>query len=245
MKSEPAPWWSVIPGVGPNGVLYIDTPPNPRARNAPRARPVRVTLRCDSCGRTLPSEYKLHPGVQIADPSITCVCPTGKLAWKGKLEVVSILGILATMAREGTPLELQEIQRTLTELKTDPSVDVEDLARAVEATGTPIGDRLGAWIRSQGGGTQIVMLIIALISLITMLLQEPGATPEQIEQIFEQMEERIDQELQEEPGRNDPCPCGRGKKFKACHGAPAPLLEQQREQRRRQAGPPPSVGGDS
>jgi uncharacterized protein len=23
----------------------------------------------------------------------------------------------------------------------------------------------------------------------------------------------------EQPGRNDPCPCGSGKKFKKCHGA--------------------------
>jgi uncharacterized protein len=23
----------------------------------------------------------------------------------------------------------------------------------------------------------------------------------------------------ETPGRNDPCPCGSGKKFKKCHGA--------------------------
>jgi len=25
------------------------------------------------------------------------------------------------------------------------------------------------------------------------------------------------------PGRNDPCPCGSGKKFKYCHGAPKSL----------------------
>ncbi|MDH3692849.1 MAG: SEC-C metal-binding domain-containing protein, partial [Gammaproteobacteria bacterium] len=25
------------------------------------------------------------------------------------------------------------------------------------------------------------------------------------------------------PGRNDPCPCGSGKKFKRCHGAPDTL----------------------
>jgi hypothetical protein len=24
---------------------------------------------------------------------------------------------------------------------------------------------------------------------------------------------------QEKPGRNDPCPCGSGKKYKKCHGA--------------------------
>ena len=26
-----------------------------------------------------------------------------------------------------------------------------------------------------------------------------------------------------DPGRNDPCPCGSGEKFKRCHGAPATL----------------------
>ena len=24
--------------------------------------------------------------------------------------------------------------------------------------------------------------------------------------------------MQQKPGRNDPCPCGSGKKFKKCHG---------------------------
>ena len=28
------------------------------------------------------------------------------------------------------------------------------------------------------------------------------------------------------PGRNDPCPCGSGKKFKSCHGAPQAALHQ-------------------
>ncbi|MFW6201792.1 MAG: SEC-C metal-binding domain-containing protein, partial [Gemmatimonadota bacterium] len=26
---------------------------------------------------------------------------------------------------------------------------------------------------------------------------------------------------EDEPGRNDPCPCGSGKKYKKCHGAVA------------------------
>jgi uncharacterized protein YecA (UPF0149 family) len=35
--------------------------------------------------------------------------------------------------------------------------------------------------------------------------------------------ERIEQVKREEPkvGRNDPCPCGSGKKYKKCHGANA------------------------
>jgi hypothetical protein len=27
----------------------------------------------------------------------------------------------------------------------------------------------------------------------------------------------------EKIGRNDPCPCGSGKKYKKCHGAPVPV----------------------
>ncbi|WP_081435619.1 SEC-C metal-binding domain-containing protein [Paraburkholderia xenovorans] len=31
-----------------------------------------------------------------------------------------------------------------------------------------------------------------------------------------------------EPGRNDPCPCGGGKKFKKCHGRPSADGENQK-----------------
>jgi len=31
--------------------------------------------------------------------------------------------------------------------------------------------------------------------------------------------ERVPVSVEKEPGRNDPCPCGSGKKYKKCHGA--------------------------
>jgi preprotein translocase subunit SecA len=59
---------------------------------------------------------------------------------------------------------------------------------------------------------------------------EPGPTAEQRAQI-EQAEmagasgEPVKKELSDKAmkvvGRNEPCPCGSGKKYKACHGATA------------------------
>jgi hypothetical protein len=45
----------------------------------------------------------------------------------------------------------------------------------------------------------------------------------------------------EKIGRNDPCPCGSGKKYKKCHGAPVPVAGggQKAAGSGKPAGPPP------
>jgi uncharacterized protein len=41
-----------------------------------------------------------------------------------------------------------------------------------------------------------------------------------LRQLWKSLGPRIDTVRKgEQPGRNDPCPCGSGKKFKKCHGA--------------------------
>src|SRR5207245_10832906 len=74
-------------------------------------------------------------------------------------------------------------------------------------------------------------------------------TPDEEEELYRQYQRRKRREQQEmrmagagamqkpeqvirreKIGRNDPCPCGSGKKYKKCHGA---------------GGPPSSAGGDS
>ncbi|MEY4548375.1 MAG: hypothetical protein RL685_4570, partial [Pseudomonadota bacterium] len=40
-----------------------------------------------------------------------------------------------------------------------------------------------------------------------------------LDDLREQAQERPAQRAAPKIGRNDPCPCGSGKKFKACHGA--------------------------
>ena len=44
--------------------------------------------------------------------------------------------------------------------------------------------------------------------------------PSEIMQVYAANDKRL-QELFAKTGRNDPCPCGSGKKFKQCHGRPA------------------------
>ncbi len=74
-----------------------------------------------------------------------------------------------------------------------------------------------------------------LLALITVLMQagvvpahgedQPSTvTPEQVEEIIVRVEQRLQSgprtipREQPKVGRNDPCPCGSGKKFKHCHG---------------------------
>jgi hypothetical protein len=49
----------------------------------------------------------------------------------------------------------------------------------------------------------------------------PAAGPDPRELVTNRGEERqkAPVSVAKEPGRNDPCPCGSGKKYKKCHGA--------------------------
>ena len=49
-------------------------------------------------------------------------------------------------------------------------------------------------------------------------LYQAGDSPAQIMDIIEESEKERERTFAR-AGRNDPCPCGSGKKFKACHGA--------------------------
>ncbi len=44
-----------------------------------------------------------------------------------------------------------------------------------------------------------------------------GRAPAEIRQAYAIQDQRL-RELFAKAGRNDPCPCGSGKKFKQCHG---------------------------
>ncbi len=74
---------------------------------------------------------------------------------------------------------------------------------------------------------QNVLKLIAIKTISTLCKAEISqqAVNEMIEETDEQNEEiknmqrKIPEELMQNIGRNDPCPCGSGKKFKHCHGA--------------------------
>jgi preprotein translocase subunit SecA len=56
--------------------------------------------------------------------------------------------------------------------------------------------------------------------------QTPAPQPTQLSSAVTEAEERAAPQSQRETvkkvGRNQPCPCGSGKKYKLCHGATAP-----------------------
>ena len=56
------------------------------------------------------------------------------------------------------------------------------------------------WARASG----IALVVFAVLAFVV-----GGETP-QVQQVVRN---------QEKVGRNDPCPCGSGKKYKKCHGA--------------------------
>ena len=41
------------------------------------------------------------------------------------------------------------------------------------------------------------------------------------EEAEKQLADKEPVKVEEEPGRNEPCPCGSGKKYKKCHGHPS------------------------
>jgi SEC-C motif len=75
--------------------------------------------------------------------------------------------------------------------------------------------------------TEIQNYILILISAISLILSFVALHPKDpvpsVTQIFNTISQQSKASETDgvAPGRNDPCPCGSGKKFKKCHGATA------------------------
>jgi uncharacterized protein YecA (UPF0149 family) len=84
-----------------------------------------------------------------------------------------------------------------------------------------VRDELAKWL-------PVIIALIALVIQIRESGENQNVTPEQViknQTVYEVNVEASD--TGEQPrvvnpvGRNEPCPCGSGKKYKKCHGDPA------------------------
>jgi preprotein translocase subunit SecA len=58
-------------------------------------------------------------------------------------------------------------------------------------------------------------------AMLVPALQKPVVEPGQENKGEAPRQQTVRKKPEEKIGRNDPCPCGSGKKYKHCHGAPA------------------------
>ncbi|WP_366145759.1 SEC-C metal-binding domain-containing protein [Nocardioides sp.] len=72
---------------------------------------------------------------------------------------------------------------------------------------------------------QVLLGVIAVVVAMKALGTTP-VTPERVQQVCAQVERDQRAQGAGRAGRNDPCPCGSGRKTKKCHGAPESVRQR-------------------
>jgi hypothetical protein len=130
----------------------------------------------------------------------------------------TLVGVLSSASRE----ELSALREALANAE---GMSAEEVADRIERA-VPRHGGLADWMRKPENLPVLQGYILILIGIVTVLLMVysvvNGITAEQAEQLIQavKQEQRTDQARP--PGRNEPCYCGSGIKFKRCHGAPPP-----------------------
>lgn len=211
-----------------------------------------IELLCDRCGEITWLRIGLEFSDQtsemrysVADPEGVCLRCGAPISAEGVVDYVTTRGMLKAVARDATPTELVELAEALRRYTSSPEpVTAEGLADALEETPSEAARGLATWVRANGGWVPIAALIVAILALVNDLVggaaaapSNPGRgesyySPEQVEHIVDSIIEQYDELRPHEPtpklGRNEPCWCGSGTKYKKCHGRPESVIQNER-----------------
>lgn len=185
---------------------------------------------CDDCGLVfLPNAMRAENGgrIYIADEAnVTIECPrcggTGRFS-AGLYEATAEgLRVIATSAKSADSLE--RLRRLLEDARAKHS-SREAVAEAIEQD-APEFAALAALVRRLRGVPIIAWITLALAIVGLQLAMSTDQQLKDIDSTVNRILQQVSQPevptpaIQAAPrvGRNDPCPCGSGKKYKRCHG---------------------------
>lgn len=139
----------------------------------------------------------------------------------------------AKVAQYGAPLmrmaEKRVLMQTLDQLWKDHLLSLDHLRQGIHLRGYGQRDPLNEYKQEAFGLfeqllNQLRELVVSRLSHLEIHIEQPPVMPTMPKQkMFESRQDPATEAetagAPEKVGRNDPCPCGSGKKFKHCHGA--------------------------
>jgi uncharacterized protein YecA (UPF0149 family) len=131
--------------------------------------------------------------------------------------------IRAVWSSRPTVEDLRALERVVEQAQTQ-GLSPDETAQRVEELGDRF-KRFSDFIREHA--VQLTLLVM-MLELLLRMAQSPNVIvnveqPPPVEVVIQQLPERGGSATEPEVpkvGRNEPCPCGSGKKYKHCHGAP-------------------------
>jgi preprotein translocase subunit SecA len=125
--------------------------------------------------------------------------------------------------------ELTRLSEILTRAQAR-STSSEEMAAQVAREAPSFGPLFELLPRTRSELYSFISMILAAVALVLSAGKRQASRPEiTIQQVIEQTyaqtaapvrAKAVTSRAAAAPGRNDPCPCGSGKKYKKCHGAP-------------------------
>jgi hypothetical protein len=205
-----------------------------------RSKGIQVRLECPNCGATKEFELQVSLGGEATGIAMSCTCGGEMIDQPGAFYSGAVVdGSLVTVMRRATAADLGEVAKVVEQVQRTPSVATEEVAAALEATDTEVGRALGEWVRANGGWLGVIAVLVAIGQLVHAIVMgfvqsdDDGPSPEELEKTVQDAV-KDSWRREDQSGRNQPCPCGSGTKFKNCHGLPESVQRELQERRQKE-----------
>ena len=201
-----------------------------------------IPAKCGYCGNLFPSGYGFDPGVTGVEASmkvsenapVSTPCPMCRRR-RGRVLAGEFEFVKDTMSLlSGPQSTMDDLERLAAFLKDLQGADAnaDEIQKRAESAG--VSDVVSKLLASRPARMEVAtwlgLLATLIVPLIVAYLNGSAEKPEPSEVIYNyheyqhevtvQAPMQTDEQAVGKVGRNDPCQCGSGKKFKKCHGDP-------------------------
>lgn len=195
----------------------------------------QIPAKCGNCGYLFPSGYGVDPGVTGVEVSmkgwesapVSTPCPMcGRR--RGRVLAGEFEFVKDTMkflsGPESTVKELERLVAFLREAQ-ERGASADEILTTVDAEEPTLSPIIRKLLADRPARMELAAWLSILIAILTALWTNSREEPEPSQVIYNTNNYNVT--VQTPPadrvgkvGRNAPCPCGSGKKFKKCHGGP-------------------------
>lgn len=186
--------------------------------------PKRLPAVCDNCGEIFPAPIAMEGGsISISNVGVG---PCPRCGGQGHIPdglYTAVDQILALILEDLTagPKNVREL-KSLFEQAKDERIEMTELAAAIESKVPAFASLARLIPETRSEFYEFVTMILTALTFIYMVLSTHPQSPPTSDQVFNTVIEQSPLQAPSAkapvPGRNDPCYCGSGKKYKRCHG---------------------------